>query len=126
LVKKLWPWGPAAAWVALTFVVSHQPVVVIPWGAPDYMAHAINYGVLAVLLIWALAGGEWQAMTLPIMVSAVALATVLGILDEFHQSFIPGREPSVRDVIADAVGACAGACVAAIAVAFRRSQTGPT
>jgi VanZ family protein len=106
--------------VAITFVVSHQPVVVIPFGAPDYLAHGINYGVLGILLIWALAEGQWPAVTAPLVASAVVLAVVLGIADEFHQSFIPGREATVRDVIADAVGACAGACVAGLVVAFRR------
>jgi len=126
LAKRLRSWAPALAWVAITFVVSHQPVVVIPFGAPDYLAHAINYGVLGVLLVWALAGGQWPAVTGPLLASAVVLAVVLGIADEFHQSFIPGREATVRDVIADAVGACAGACVAAMVVAFLRRQTRPT
>ena len=114
------------AWVTLTFIVSHQPVVVIPFGAPDYVAHAINYGVLSVLLLWALAEGQWRAMTPPLIAGAVVLAVVLGIGDEFHQSFIPGREATVRDVIADAAGASAAAVVAAIVVAFLRRQTRPT
>jgi VanZ family protein len=113
-------------WVAFTFVVSHQPAVVIPFGAPDYVAHAINYSVLGVLLIWALAGGEWAAMTRPLMLSAVVLAVLLGIADEFHQSFIPGRDPSLHDVLADAVGASIGACVAAVVVAMLRQQARPT
>jgi VanZ family protein len=110
-------------WVALTFVVSHQPVVVIPFGAPDYLAHAINYGVLCVLLTWGRAGGDWSAMTGPLIASAVVLAVLLGIADEFHQSFIPGRAATVQDVLADVVGACAGACVAAGVAAWRRQQT---
>lgn len=98
--------------MAATFVVSHQPVVVIPFGAPDYTAHAINYGVLAALFVWALAGGELSKMTAPLIVPAVALAVLFGLSDEFHQSFIPGRDASLRDVLADAVGAVAGACAA--------------
>ena len=113
-------------WTAITFVVSHQPVVVIPFGAPDYVAHAINYGVLGVLLIWARAGGEWSAMTAPLIASAVVLAVLLGIGDEFHQSFIPGREATVQDVLADFVGAAAGACIVAVVVALRRHQMRPT
>ncbi len=112
-------------WVALTFIVSHQPVVVIPFGAPDYVAHAINYGVLCVLLIWALASGDWPTLTASLILSAVCLAVILGVADEFHQSFIPGRDATVRDVIADAVGAIAGACVAAVVVAVRRQQARP-
>lgn len=86
----------------------------------------MNYGVLAVLLIWARAGGEWPAMTTPLIASAVVLAVLLGIADEFHQSFIPGREATVQDVMADAVGAVAGACIAAGVVALRRQPTRPT
>lgn len=126
MAKKLRSWGPAAIWVAITFIVSHQPVVVIPFGAPDYVAHVINYGVLGVLLIWALAGGEWASMTAPVIASAVLLAVLLGILDEFHQSFIPGREATVRDVVADAVGAAAAAVVATVVVALRRQMARPT
>ena len=113
-------------WTGITFVVSHQPVVVIPFGAPDYVAHAINYAVLGVLLIWARAGGEWPVMTAALMASAVVLAVFLGIADEFHQSFIPGRQATVQDVLADAVGASAGVCVAAVVVALRRRQVHPT
>jgi VanZ family protein len=113
-------------WTAITFVVSNQPKVVIPFGAPDYVAHAINYAVLGVLLIWGLAGGEWPAMTMRLMVSAVVLAVLLGIFDEFHQSFIPGRDSSLRDVLADAVGATIGACVTAVLLALRRQRITPT
>ena len=112
--------------MAITFIVSHQPVVVIPFGAPDYVAHVINYGVLGVLLIWALAGGEWPAMTGAVIASAMFLTVLLGVLDEFHQSFIPGREATVRDVVADAVGAAGAAIAAMVAVAFRRRHARPT
>lgn len=114
------------AWVALTFVVSHQPVVVIPFGAPDYVAHALNYAVLGALLIWAMSGGSQAAMTPPLMASAVVVATVLGIADEFHQSFVPGRDATVQDVMADAVGAAAAACVVAVFVGLRRQHGRPT
>lgn len=113
-------------WTAITFVVSHQPVVVIPFGAPDYAAHAINYAVLGVLLIWARTGGDWSAVTIPLTASAVVLAVLLGIADEFHQSFIPGRDATVHDVLADAVGAAAGALVVGVVVALRRRQMRPT
>jgi VanZ family protein len=42
--------------------------------------------------------------------STAALAAVLyGLSDEVHQSFIPGRDASVGDVVADALGALLGA-----------------
>ena len=120
MVKWIWSWGPAIVWTAITFVVSHQPAVVIPFGTPDYVAHALNYAVLGVLLIWARAGGEWPVMTASLMAFAVVVAVLLGIADEFHQSFIPGREATVQDVMADAVGASAGVLVAAVVVRLWR------
>jgi VanZ family protein len=37
---------------------------------------------------------------------ALAIAIVYGIIDEVHQSFVPGRTSSVFDVVTDACGAC--------------------
>ncbi|HSH41142.1 MAG TPA: VanZ family protein, partial [Arenicellales bacterium] len=39
---------------------------------------------------------------------ALGLAVLYGISDEWHQSFVPGREPDVLDVLADGVGAAVG------------------
>ena len=36
---------------------------------------------------------------------ALLTAILYGISDEFHQSFTPGREPALRDVIFDTIGA---------------------
>jgi VanZ family protein len=126
IAKRLTPWAPALIWTTITFIVSHQSVVSIPFGAPDYTAHFINYAVLGVLLIWGLADGKWESMTPRLMLSAVVLAILLGIGDEFHQSFIPGREATVRDVVADAFGASAGACLVALVVMLKNQQSRPT
>ena len=125
--RSLWAWGPAVVWVAITFVVSHQPVVHIPFGAPDYVAHAINYSVLCLLLIWGRANGNWRAITPWVLMTAVLIAVVLGIGDEIHQSFVPGRDTEVKDVIADGVGAALAACaVAVVAWALKNQHHRPT
>ena len=123
MARRLWSWGPAVAWTALTFYVSHQPVVSIPFGAPDYVAHAVNYAVLGALLIWGLTNSHWTDTTIVHTVQAIALAILLGIGDEFHQSFVPGRDTSVADLLADAVGASAAACAISVLAALRRHQT---
>lgn len=125
--KQIWAWAPAIVWVAITFVVSHQPVVRIPFGAPDYVAHALNYSVLCVLLIWGRTNGDWRAITPWVLLSAVLIAIVLGIGDEIHQSFIPGRDTDVNDVIADGAGAALAACaVAIVTIAFKKQHRRPT
>lgn len=99
--------------MAATFVVSHQPVVVIPFDAPDYYAHGVSYAVLGALLTRALAGGRLAAMTWRFAAVAALLATLYGVSDEFHQSFVPGRIASLSDIIADGIGAAVGAFAAA-------------
>jgi VanZ family protein len=99
-----------------------------PAGSPplplhaDKVAHFLQYGFLGLLLVLALRRGlelrDWPA--------AVALAwligTLYGISDEFHQSFVPGRDASVPDAIADAIGAAVGAGLAAWRMRFEEAR----
>ncbi len=39
---------------------------------------------------------------------AILIGTLYGVSDEFHQSFVPGRESTIPDIVADAVGSCLG------------------
>lgn len=61
-------------------------------------AHAFGYGLLAIAF-WR--GCEWRKglLWLP-----VVLAVLYAAIDEFHQSFVPGRQPSPIDVVIDAIG----------------------
>lgn len=52
----------------------------------------------------------------------IALAMLIGILDEFHQSFIPGRGASVRDVFIDAIGALMGVMFASLIIRIRMGR----
>jgi VanZ family protein len=72
----------------------------------DKAAHAGVWAVLAYCLRRGLGPGR---MRTPL---AIALAIAYGVLDEIHQGFTPGREPSASDVVADAIGACVGAWLA--------------
>ena len=122
----LWAWGPALIWMAVTFYLSHQSGIAIPLGAPDYMAHGVGYAGLGALLMRALAGGHLSAMSWRWVLVATVLGGLYGVSDEFHQSFVPNRYPSVSDVVADTVGSLVGACGAAIAGGWlRRRQNGP-
>ena len=74
--------------------------------------HAPLYAVLA--FFWAGALGAWRkaGRRLSLAFRLAVLMTVLwGILDEFHQSFVPGRDPDVFDVLTDLQGAILGTLV---------------
>src|SRR5262245_27749010 len=74
---------------------------------PDWITHGTAYLILAVLLARGLRGAR-RELTAPLAVSAVLLATAYGVSDEYHQSFIPGRDSSAGDVAKDFGGSVVG------------------
>jgi VanZ family protein len=64
---------------------------------------------LAVAAVRAFAGGRWAGVTVGALASAWLLAAAFGATDEWHQMYVPGRFPELRDWVADAAGALAGA-----------------
>ncbi|HCU25939.1 MAG TPA: hypothetical protein DF383_13055 [Deltaproteobacteria bacterium] len=104
--KFLTNWGPVLGYASLIFVASSFRTQVRP--GLDKVVHAFEYAVMgffttrAVLL-------SWDLPKLWGLVSGASFALLLGILDEFHQYFVPGRNASVFDAMADAVGAVLGA-----------------
>lgn len=87
------------AWAGAIAVASSRPDLpsAFPFDVPfaDKVAHVGLYCVLGILLRWAGVGATW------VLVACIAW----GVNDEVHQSFVPGRDASVGDLVADAVGA---------------------
>jgi VanZ family protein len=97
----LWP----LVLMAVIFFASSQGRVAAPQvSGIDKVGHFVVYGWLGVL--WARV--PWVAGLKPFGVwTAVAIASLYGITDEFHQSFTPGRGVEVADWLADTFGALA-------------------
>jgi VanZ family protein len=108
-------WALVAGWCALIFALSSMTLradgVRIP-GA-DKAVHACVYGVLGFLLARALRRSRPAAGAAGVVAAATVLATLYGASDEFHQSFTPGRDPSLADLAADGIGALVGSLIAA-------------
>jgi VanZ family protein len=76
----------------------------------DKLLHGIEYGILGILCYRAFrqAAGPWaRSYALGL---AILTAAAYGVSDEIHQAFIPSRESSGWDVLADGVGAAIAAC----------------
>lgn len=77
-------------------------------GTLSYFAHAVLYGILAILFqqtlwLWNLRHDFiW-------MVVATLCASVFGMTDEYHQSFVAGRSASLVDVMVDSLAALVAA-----------------
>lgn len=95
----------ALFWMALIFYLSAQPSLGVPglFSGQDKVLHALVYGVLGFFIGRGLSpwrgGLSWGQVGL-----VTLLVALYGLSDEFHQSFVPGRSPSVADVIADTLG----------------------
>jgi len=110
--SRLRSWAPVVAWMAVIFAASSRPVPAAVSGVPDWIPHAIEYAVLAVLACRAMAGGLHAPVSPAVAAGAVALAFLYGVSDEIHQSFVPGRFAEAADLVKDLAGAVlgAGAC----------------
>ncbi len=99
---------PLIAVMGIIFFLSNQPgdSLDLP-DIPDLDKglHCIVYGVLALSALFAVPEYKYQANPFWVSFLVVLFCLLYGISDEFHQSFIPGRFPSVLDLVADTIGA---------------------
>lgn len=115
LIQTSWPVVilrclPALLCMAVIFELSSRSklpkVSSISDEAISLGGHFGAYAILAICFWWALgmadlASGNRVLVTL-------AGAVLYGLSDEWHQSFVPGRTPDIRDIFVDSVGAMAG------------------
>ncbi len=95
--------------MAAIFVASSIPNLgPLPADVSDKTAHLGAYAVLAMLLMRAMSGARWDGCTGIAAVTAWGLASAYGLTDEWHQLFVPGRMPSIGDIVADTTGAAIG------------------
>jgi VanZ family protein len=101
-------WFPVFVWALVIFAFSARPttsVSEIHW--KDFIvkktAHVVEFAILAILIYRALINSGVSKKKAGYY--SIFLSVVYGFSDEFHQSFTPGRDPKLRDVIFDTMGA---------------------
>ena len=112
------------AWTVMIFYLSSLSYedIVSAWSVPSEMAgsagvevetrhveaHLALYGVLTWLALLTVASWTGQdTKQLRWTLLCVGLATLYGLSDEYHQSFVPGRTASAPDVGLNALGSAA-------------------
>jgi len=118
LINK-YRWLPMLLWMVTIFVISAQPAQDLPdLGVADLLikklAHFIAYAILALLALWGM--GEGGGKRLPrrrleivgregkLFILALLITALYAMSDEYHQTFVLGRNGMFWDVLIDTTG----------------------
>lgn len=106
-------WGPLGLYAALIFAVSAQshPDETLPsflMEAGDKLLHGLEYAVFGALCYRAFRWGTTDPWRTHAVALAVTAASAYGLTDEIHQWFVPYRESSWQDWLADTAGGGVG------------------
>lgn len=104
--KKLLFWSAAAIWMAVIFFLSSVRGSGYQSSSTFYFIerksfHVIEYFILFMLLYKAL---SWDFKYEKSLVFSAVLSFIYGISDEWHQTFVFGRDGTIRDVAIDLAG----------------------
>ena len=112
-MKRIWRiHGLTLFWAAVIFTVSSIPSLKTPdvgISSPDLLAHALEFGVFGYLLRQSFQAHNRSCRHA--VVFAILIGTVYAMLDEYHQSFVPGREAAWSDILADIAGVILAQCL---------------
>jgi len=104
LLSIIYKYLPLLLWCVVIFLLSNQDQ---PDVGPTYwtnfvakkLAHIVEYGILGLLSYRAFGKSK---------IKALIFVLLYAISDEIHQSLVPGREPSIRDILIDLFGGFVG------------------
>jgi VanZ family protein len=144
-VRWLKIWWPALVWAVVisgfstgAFTAENTSRVIIPilhWLFPGAAAqtlsqihhiirkcaHFTEYFILSLLILRGIRAGRPGAR-FRWALAAIALVACYASLDEFHQSFVPGRTAAVGDVLIDTSGGIAAQGVAALVMLWSHER----
>src|SRR5271169_616616 len=83
--------------------------------------HLTEYFILSLLILRGIRAGA-KGMRLRWALLTILLVAGYASLDEFHQSFVPGRTAAVGDVLIDTSGGIAAQIVASLVVLLRKAR----
>lgn len=109
-------WIPSIVVMAIIYYLSSKEMVSGP-SVPDYVVHFVLFGILAAAYHYALSRNYDPGSRIIIIV--FIMTSIYGLTDEFHQSFVPGRQTSLKDWLVDSF---AGITIPAILYYWNRKR----
>ena len=144
-MKWLRYWWPALAWAVVISVFStglfksdNTGSVIIPMlrfflphasaETLDFLHHIIRkcghlteYFILSMLILRGIRAGE-KGLYLRWVLVTILIVAGYAALDEYHQSFVPGRTAAVGDVLIDTAGGIAAQLVASLFILLGKAR----
>ncbi len=110
--ERLKLWLPVLIWAGVIFWFSSQEInKPAPFNWPDFIvkktAHVIEYAIFYWLLFRAVSQKN-KLINKKSFLLTLILIIFYALTDEWHQTFIPGREGTLRDVGFDTIGGLFG------------------
>ncbi len=105
-MKKYYIWICPFLWMMMIFVASSISFEEGPSLFPhmDKLVHFVEFGILGMLYFIAINKSSGITSKRLLFWIAVSLTGLYGLSDELHQFFVPTREFSLYDIIADLIG----------------------
>ena len=99
-------WLPVIIYAIIIFNVSSVPGEEIPFlfSFQDVVFHILEYALLAILVSRALRAYYPAMIFSRRFLWVLILVVAYAFSDEFHQAFVPNRDPSFLDVFYDSLG----------------------
>jgi len=109
VTRQLITWAPAIGWAMVLFLLSSlsdSDLSTFTFSFPfdDKVMHLALYSVLGGTLQF----GRLSSNSGLAHWTVIAIGIIYGVSDEWHQSFVPGRNPSAADLLADTIGVLMG------------------
>tara|TARA_B100001250_G_scaffold229460_1_gene196975 strand:- start:100 stop:453 length:354 start_codon:yes stop_codon:yes gene_type:complete len=101
------PWTVTLTYIILITILSHQPADDISEVSPniknvDKLFHFVEFSILGFLIFGSLSLNSKEFDQ--ILSLSIKIGILFSCLDEYHQSFVDGRDSSLADLIFDILG----------------------
>lgn len=97
--------APTVVYMILIFLSSSVPGRNLPGVVDDRIAHFLVYFGLGVTTMLSAAGFAPEGISLAHFLAALVVTLLFALSDEWHQSFVAGRDSSAKDLAFDMLGA---------------------
>ena len=119
---------PAIGWAMIIFIASSVPANYIPTYKifhHDKIIHATLFFIFGIFVYRALEPFVKKSkFDFGRLFFSISVVILYGVLDEFHQGYVPGRTVDLWDATADTIGGILAAIAIYIVYVRKRSATG--